>query len=108
MLKAVAILSGTVAHYVFSMSMFMAAFGTSMDRMDTGRTATLAEQAISLFSQVLLLPLASPLVKAVPGDWFPGLWGHLPFVANSLIWGTGAILVYSGFKRAVAPQGQKA
>ncbi len=61
-----------------------------MDRFDSGRSPTLLESGISGVLGVLCFPII-PLLKHVPVR-FPGLWGYLPFVANSAIWGATVCL----------------
>lgn len=52
-----------------------------------------------MFSDVLLLPLALPLLNLAPAGWLPGLQGYLPFAVNSVVWSVGA---YFALKWAIS------
>ncbi|PAP74792.1 hypothetical protein B1759_16570 [Rubrivirga sp. SAORIC476] len=77
------------AHFVLQLGVFAITFALGMGRFDTGESAGLFEKALGGVSDLLMLPLALPLVH-----WWPfGATGfpleHLPFILNSLLWGVG-------------------
>jgi hypothetical protein len=75
------------SHFVVSLFTVMIAFGAGMARFDTGAAPSLGERVVLVIRDVVLFPLAPLLVSVLPGRWFPGLWGYIPFAANSLLWG---------------------
>ena len=88
------LLFGVVAilHFVVTIGLVLHVFGSGMARFDTGDPPRLTEQIADWALIVLGAPVLTVL-DAVPGSWFPRLWGYLPFAANALIWGGAAVAV---------------
>ena len=82
----------TVLHLVVTVGLLFFVFGAGMSRFDTGEAMAGAERAAHAALVVLGVPLLT-LLDAVPGTWFPRLWGYLPFVANAMIWGGAAVAI---------------
>lgn len=76
----------TALHFGVSWATFLMAFGSRMGRFDSGRPATPVESVIQVAAAVLLFPF-SILAVHLPAGWFPGLWGYIPFLLNSALWG---------------------
>ena len=73
-------------HAVVSTGSFIVAFGRSMGRFDTGEEAGLVEMGLRAMSEFLLFPLTTLLYSLSKGSqFFPGLLGYIPIVANSLL-----------------------
>jgi len=74
-----------VVHFLVSVWLSALAFGQGMTRFDTGAEPTFVERAVDLLSGIMnpLLPLA---VRSGLGALFPGLLGHLPGLASSILW----------------------
>jgi hypothetical protein len=97
-LRSVLIVGGiTVAHAALSFLLFMAAFGASMGRFDSGEAATAGERILDFVAEILLWPLFAPLthwggrsVDAV----FPGVLGYIPLLLNSLLWAFAIVLAW--------------
>ena len=84
----------TVVHLLLTVVLFGVAAGMSLSRLDSGGAPSLLEQAASLVTDVLLLPVARPVIEFAPASWNPGLWGYLILVLNSAIWGmVGSLLL---------------
>jgi hypothetical protein len=73
-----------VVHFLVSVWLSAAAFGQAMTRFETGAEPTYAERAVDLLSKILN-PLLPPAAKFL-GDVFPGILGHLPGLASSVLW----------------------
>jgi hypothetical protein len=75
-----------VVHFLVSVRLSAAAFGQAMTRFETGAQPTFVELAVDLLSKVLnpLLPLA--VKSKVLGAVLPGILGHLPGLASSVLW----------------------
>ncbi len=79
----------TLCHASVTFLLFLQAFGMGMARFDTGAPSTLLERVISAAATVLMYPLITPILQWRLGwlnSLFPGLFGYIPFVLNSLIW----------------------
>jgi hypothetical protein len=86
------IVSATVVHLAASLYLFLVSFGIGMHHMDTGVHLRFGEKAVCLLSDILFLP-----IFVLKPHWFPGLWGYIPFILNSLVWGIATWLAYSWF-----------
>jgi hypothetical protein len=75
-----------VVHFLVSVRLFGVAFVQGMTRFETGAETTPVEGAVALLSTVLnpLLPLAVRSKVLVPV--LPGILGHLPGLASSVLW----------------------
>jgi hypothetical protein len=82
----------TVLHLLVTVGLLLFVFGAGMARFDTGEAMAGSEWAAHWALIVLGVPLLT-LLDAVPGTWFPRLWGYLPFVANAMIWGGAAVAI---------------
>jgi hypothetical protein len=90
----------TVIHALASVYTFVHSFALGLARLDTGAEAGVAETVLSQISQVLFLPLATPIMELEGLDSFlPGLLGWLPVLANSLLWSFVAWWLYSTIRR---------
>ena len=56
---------------------------------------TIIVALFEILSKLLLLPAVLPVLE-IWSDSLPGIVGHIPFIINSSIWGTG---VYFGWKK---------
>jgi hypothetical protein len=74
-----------VVHFLVSVRLSSMAFVQGMTRFETGAEPTFVERAVDLLSKILnpLLPLA---VKSKVGALLPGILGHLPGLASSVLW----------------------
>jgi hypothetical protein len=74
-----------VVHFLVSVRLSSMAFVQGMARFETGAEPTFVERAVDLLSKILnpLLPLA---VKSKLGALLPGILGHLPGLASSVLW----------------------
>ncbi len=82
-------------HLALSFGFLLASVGAAMRRLDTGVGPSPAERLLDGVAAVLLFPLVSGLNAVLPGRWFSGLSGYVPFAANSLLWGVG---IYFGLR----------
>ena len=75
-----------VVHFLVSVRLSAVAFGQAMTRFETGAEPTFVERAVDLLSKVLnpLLPLVAK--SKVLGAVLPGILGHLPGLASSVLW----------------------
>jgi len=75
-----------VVHFLVSVRLYALAFGQAMNRLDTGAEPAFVERAVDLLSKVLnpLLPLA--VKSKVLVTVLPGILGHLPGLASSVLW----------------------
>lgn len=89
----------TAVHFVLMFVSFLASFGTSMDRFDSGRTVTVAERMVTGLHQVLTFPIM-PFLKFIPLR-VPGLWGYIPLGLNSLLWGVLLSFALTRYRRRV-------
>lgn len=90
----------TGVHYVLTIGSLLFSFGVSMDRFDSARPASILEKMMSGTTSILSFPTL-PLLKYLPVS-FSGLWGHLPFLANSALWAF-LILVFVARARKKPP-----
>ena len=86
MRRAVIVGLATIVHFVVSVLVLIGSFGAGMARFDTGAPPGVEERALVVVRAITLFPLGL-LASMIPGRWFPGRWGYVPFAANSLLWG---------------------
>jgi len=82
----------TAIHAFLSVGLMGFTFSAGMDRLDTGAPPTLFEKSAVFVSNVLFWPIVYPLTHWAPffiRKVFGGLFGYLPMVVNSLLWGAG-------------------
>ena len=78
----------TFAHFVVQLGVFVVAFSVGMRTFETMEPVGPLETVLNGVSNLLMLPLALPLVRWWPFGTPPGfLFQHLPFLLNSLLWG---------------------
>jgi hypothetical protein len=87
----------TLAHLIVTVGLLLFSFGASMDRFDSGRMPTFHERLAESGFTVFQLPLM-PLLRFSPIR-FPGLWGYIPFLVNSLVWALVLSLIISAFQK---------
>ena len=75
----------TAAHLALTVQPPALVFGSGMSRFDTGGQPGWFETACGRLLTALGFPLLT-LVEGRMGRRFPGLWGYVPFVANSALW----------------------
>ena len=90
----------TFAHYVATFATLLVSFASSMDRFDSARAASAGEKIIGGVNDILSFPIL-PLLKFLPIH-FPGIAGHLPFVANSALWAVAILAVSVWLRRKEA------
>lgn len=96
--KILFILAFTILHAILSWLLFLKLFSMTMHRFNTGETANLLEQILEVVSTILLCPLCYPLDRwggRCVLNVFPGLWGYIPLLLNSLVWAIIVYLVYN-------------
>lgn len=59
-----------------------------MDRFDTGRSSTLMEKGIQTVSEALVFPLETLFLSIPFSTKIPNIIQYIPFLLNSLLWGT--------------------
>jgi len=77
-----------------------------MRGFDDGAAPGVAENVISVISKLLLSPIFYPLNEWGPprlGSFFDGLFGYIPMLLNSFVWGMAAWWLYSRNKKSVPP-----
>ena len=74
-----------VCHLALSVFIGLRLFSMGMSRFDTGAPPSPLEHIVVTANSVLTFPLVF-LVMRVPGNLFPGLFGYIPFAANSILW----------------------
>ena len=89
----------TAVHLAATVGLLLFVFGAGMSRFDTGGEASWFEALCGRALSVLGFPLLT-LVDNRMGQRFPGLWGYVPFAANSALW-AAAILMFLGVVRAI-------
>ncbi len=80
----IAILS--IAHFLVCMLLIVYVFGRAMTRFDTLTEPGWVDSGAGIVLGVLTFPL-NFFLEVMPADWLPGLWGYIPFVLNSILWG---------------------
>ena len=81
------------AHYLLFWSTFLLGFGLGMADFDEGPTAKRAiGRVLFELSQLLAVPIASAIFRS-PSHNLPSWQQHAILVANSLLWGAGALVV---------------
>lgn len=92
-------LTFTLMHFVASVSAFLWSYRVSSDAFD-GRQ-------LSWFSRNLAQPLSDllwlPIVSMHRWSTLDGLWGYLPIIANSLLWGLALVLIIKWFSSDAFP-----
>lgn len=88
----------TAAHLAVTVSLLLFVFGAGMSRFDTGGQPGSVEAACGRLLSALGFPLLT-LVEGRMGRSFPGLWGYVPFVANSALWAATVLGVLGVVKR---------
>jgi hypothetical protein len=80
----------TAVHLAVTIGLLLFVFGASMSRFDTGGEPAWFEALCGRALSVLAFPVLTFLDGAT-GQRFPGLWGYVPFVANSAIWAAAGL-----------------
>jgi hypothetical protein len=80
----------TAAHLALTVSLLLYVFGSGMARFDTGGQPGWFETVCGLVLTVLAFPVLT-LIEGQVGQSFPGLWGYVPFAANSALWAAAAL-----------------
>jgi hypothetical protein len=80
----------TAGHLTVTVSLLMFVFGAGMARFDTGGQPGWFEAACGRLLNLLMFPLSTLLDRSM-GQRFPGLWGYVPFVANSALWAAAVL-----------------
>jgi len=80
----------TAVHLAVTISLLLIVFGGGMSRFDTGGEPGWFEAACGRLLSVLGFPILT-LLETRMGQRFPGLWGYVPFVANSALWAAAAL-----------------
>ena len=80
----------TAAHLALTVSLLLYVFGSGMARFDTGGQPGWFEAACGRLLTGLGFPLLT-LMEDKVGQSFPGLWGYVPFVANSALWAAATL-----------------
>jgi hypothetical protein len=86
-----AVVVATLLHAALSVVAFLLSFTRGMARFETGSAPTWAEEALRAIAEILYFPFMH-LAQLAPRNWFPGLWGYVPVLFNSLFW--AILLVY--------------
>jgi hypothetical protein len=90
------ILVFALVHAIVSVAIFIVSFGRSMARFDTGDDPSVFEVLLSTLSEVLFFPLMHLLNLFEPAPRvFAGLFGYIPIIANSLLWGCVIWMMYT-------------
>ena len=76
-----------IAHFAVSLTLFFEQFGMGMARFDTGAEASIGERVLGVVVSVLHSPVVTVGLAVIPARALPGLWGYVPFMLNSLLWG---------------------
>lgn len=84
-------------HLVLSVFCLVWLFSGSMARFDTGEAASMPETITQAGTEVLLFPL-SEVDGLLSPKAFPGLWGYIPFMLNSLVWGLVVMGLLTGVR----------
>ena len=87
MRRALVVAGITVAHFVLSVGLFLTEFGMGMARFDTGAEASIGERVFGVVVSVLHSPVVTVGLAVIPARALPRLWGYVPFMLNSLLWG---------------------
>ena len=80
----------TAAHLALTISLLLYVFGSGMARFDTGGQPGWFETVCGLVLTALAFPVLT-LIEGNVGLSFPGLWGYVPFVANSALWAAATL-----------------
>lgn len=83
----------TAVHLVVTIGLLLFVFGAGMGRFDTGGEPAWFEALCGRLLNLLMFPL-SMLLDNRMGQRFPGLWGYVPFVANSALWAAATLGVF--------------
>lgn len=78
--------SVTAIHLLSTVGLLVYVFGAGMARFDSGIPAGLTETVAEWLLAALSLPVLTVLDR-LRVLRVPGLWGYLPFLANSSLWG---------------------
>jgi hypothetical protein len=90
----------TAVHLVVTIGLLLFVFGAGMGRFDTGGEPAWFEALCGRVLSVLGFPVLTFLDNRM-GQRFPGLWGYVPFVANSALWaaaGLGVFIIVRGLR----------
>ena len=86
MRRALLFTSITAVHCLITILLLAYTFGAGMSRFDTGVPASARERIAATLLEVCGFPLLTVLFGMTPQSWFSGLFGYLPFLANSALW----------------------
>ena len=88
--KLVIILMLATCHFIASIAALFVNLGASLSRLDTGRSANLSEIVAASAMTVLYFPILLVMNELRPMHYSSSsIAGDIPFILNSLLWGTG-------------------
>lgn len=70
-----------------------------MARFDTRATASLGERLLRVAVSVLHFPVVTLALAVLPARALPRLWGYVPFVLNSVVWGLAVTTAAARLRR---------
>jgi hypothetical protein len=85
-------------HFGATIGLLLFVFGAGMSRFDTGGEPGWFEAACGHLLTVLGFPVLT-FLDGRSSLRFPGLWGYVPFVANSALWGAALLSVAESVRR---------
>jgi hypothetical protein len=85
-------------HFAATIGLLLFVFGAGMSRFDAGGEPGWFEAACGHLLTLLGFPVL-PLLDGRTSLRFPGLWGYVPFVANSALWAAALLSVAESVRR---------
>jgi len=90
MRDALLFVSVTAVHFACSTALLFYVFAVGMARFDSGLPSSPAETVAGWLFAAMAFPVLT-LLERVSAVRFPGLWGYIPFVINSSLWGLAVV-----------------
>ncbi|MEY4729624.1 MAG: hypothetical protein RL020_782 [Pseudomonadota bacterium] len=85
----------TLLHFILGFAAFLWSFSVTSDVFEGLEVSTVARSASGPLIEILWFPVN------VLGHWIrlPGLWGWLPIMVNSLLWGIAITILLSWLRK---------
>jgi hypothetical protein len=100
----------TIGHATLTCLLFLQSFRMGLSRFDSGAPAMPGERVLNGVVEIMMLPLLTPLQHWRPellNHLFPGLFGYIPLLLNSMIWAIVIVRLWRKIQGSTTASGHR-